>query len=279
MPGPAAVHLKVDTGMHRFGSMPADAGEVAAFIARQKSLKLKSIFSHFTRADELDEAPTAVQIALFDRVIEDLAARGVTAEYVHIANSAALLRSRTYDRRMVRLGISLYGLNPSKEVSILPSMKPVLSLISRVRRIFELDPGEGVSYGATYRTQAPERLALVPLGYADGYRRSLSDRGWMSVGGRRCPVRGRVCMDQTVIGLPGELDVRVGDTVAVGGAFGEESAPSIDQIAEIADTINYEIVTGLSRRIPRLFVRAGEVVAIEDLHGYRPVPSGGHTNS
>jgi alanine racemase len=125
----------------------------------------------------------------------------------------------------------------------------------------------------------PETAALVPIGYGDGYRRALSNQAWMSVGGSKCSVRGRVCMDQTVIGIPSGLEVENGDTVIVAGAAESASVPSFDLLAEQVGTINYEIATGISRRVPRYFFKSGSVVGIEDLNGYRVIRTGGHNNA
>jgi alanine racemase len=276
---PVHVHLKVDTGMHRFGSESERVLAIAQFIDAQPLLKLRGVFSHFARADEIEDAPTVEQQALFDHVLTELHAAGISPEIEHIANTAGALRSRSHDESMVRIGIGLYGLAPSASVSIAAGMRPALTLVSRVRRVFALDPGDGVSYGAAYRPSLPETAALVPIGYGDGYRRAFSNKGWMSIGGTVCPVRGRVCMDQTIIGVPSGHAVENGDTVIVGGAADAESVPSFDVMADLAGTINYEIATGIARRVPRFFMKSGVVVGIEDLHGYRLIRTGGHNNA
>jgi alanine racemase len=158
-------------------------------------------------------------------------------------------------------------------------MKPAMTVVSRVRRVFCLEPGDGVSYGASFRAAGREVAALIPIGYADGYPRAVSNQSWMSVGGVACPVRGRVCMDQTVIGVPEGAEVELGDTVIVGGADDQESVPSFDALASIANTINYELVAGIDRRVPRYFMKSGTVVGIEDLHGYRQIRAAIHSNA
>lgn len=276
---PVHVHLKIDTGMHRFGSEPERVRAISRFIDNHPLLKLRGIFSHFARADELDETPTADQQARFDRVISDLRSDGIAPEFVHIANTAGTLRSRAHDETLVRIGIGVYGLSPSADVPITQGMRPAMTLISRVRRVFALDPGDGVSYGANYRPSSPEVTALVPIGYGDGYRRAFSNQAWMSIGGTECPVRGTVCMDQTIVGIPEGVLIENGDTVIVGGAAEVESVPSLDTLAKLAGTINYEISTGIMRRVPRFFMKSGVVVGIEDLHGYRLIRTGGHNNA
>jgi len=268
-PHPVGVHVKVDTGMHRFGSKPEAVLDLAQFVASHALLRLRGVATHFAQADEEGEQPTTDQAALFARVIDDLASAGITAEFAHTANSAAMLRSRAYDRDLVRLGIAMYGLNPSSAVPVSAGMRPAMTLISRIRRLSKIELGEGVSYGAEYRAAKSETVALVPIGYADGYRRALSNLGWMSVSGARCPVRGRICMDQTVIGVPDDAEFDVGDTVIVAGNSDFGSVPSLQQLAELSGTINYEIAAGIERRVPRYYIRGGAVIGIEDLLGFR----------
>jgi alanine racemase len=263
---PVKVHLKIDTGMRRFGCMPKEVSALAQRIASDNQLKLAGIFTHFASADELDEHRTLDQKAEFDSVLNTLRAEGIDPGTPHAANSAAILRSRLYDYDMVRIGISLYGIAPSAEIGLVDGFNPAMSIRGKIGRVFELNPGDRVSYGGTYIATQREQAALIPIGYADGYRRGFSGNAWMSVDGVRCPVLGRVCMDQTVIGLRGEKVAGEGDEVAIAGDP-EQGAPSFDDLAEIAGTIPYEIVTGINRRVPRFFMENGELVAIEDLNG------------
>lgn len=260
---PVSLHVKVDTGMRRNGAPPEEAVSLAERVAGSPRLRLDGFFTHFASADESDERFTLDQAAVFDRCVGRLTARGIPVPRLHAANSAAALRSRRYDYDLVRVGIALYGLPPSPAVPLLPSMRPVLTLRSRVARVIDLVSGDTVSYGRTYRAAENETAALVPIGYADGYPRALSGRGYMGLGGVRAPVRGRVCMDQTVIGVVPGGRVAVGDEVAVVGD-GRDAAPTLTEIARLAGTINYEIATGIAARVPRLYVRAGTVVAVED---------------
>lgn len=270
---PVHLHLKVDTGMQRYGSAPGSAVDVATYIVSHAKLRLKGIATHFARADEEEEHPTTEQVSLFERVLEALSTAGISAPLVHMANSAAVLRSRSFDRDLVRLGIAMYGLDPSPFMPTGRNMRPAMTIISRIRRLSRISPGDPVSYGAEYRATGDETVALVPVGYADGYRRGLSNSGWMGVDGFRCPVRGRVCMDQTVIGIPGAAEVANGDTVLVAGAFANTSAPSFDDVAAVLGTINYEVAAGIDRRVPRFYIRGGIVVGVEDLFGLRALMS------
>jgi alanine racemase len=248
------VHIKVDSGMRRFGALPDEAAAVAAYVARSRSLRLAGIFTHFADADAPEEAYTASQAATFEAVLARLAAEQIRPPLVHAANSAATLRWRAYDYDLVRIGIALYGLPPAPGFAMPAALRPALRVVSRVARVIPLGAGEGVSYGLTYRAEREEEAALVPIGYADGYPRALSNRGWMAVGGRAAPVRGRVCMDQTMIGSPDGSVIRVGDEVEVLGGRG----PSLAEVASAIGTIAYEVATGLARRMQRTYESRGE---------------------
>jgi alanine racemase len=263
---PVKVHLKIDTGMRRFGCMPDQASSFAKRISIDNNLELVGVFTHFASADELDEQRTLEQKAVFDTTLRSLGVAGIASGIRHAANSAAVLRSRLYDYDMVRVGISLYGIAPSTEIGLVDGLKPAMSIWSKIVRVFDLNPGDRVSYGGAYVATKREQAALIPIGYADGYRRGFSGRAWMGFDGVRCPVLGRVCMDQTVIGLHSNKIVQESDEVSVAGDP-EVGAPSFDELAEIAETIPYEIVTGINRRVPRFFMEKGELVAIEDLSG------------
>ncbi len=276
---PISLHLKVDTGMRRFGATRDEAVEIARFIDNHPLLRLRAVFTHFARADELDPEPTDVQSELLDAILSDLAAAEIQPEIVHAANSAATLRSSSYHRRLVRLGIALYGLNPSAEIQIAPEMRPAMTIVSRIERLFDLQIGDGVSYGASYRATSRGLAALVPIGYADGYDRGLSNRSEMYVQSVRCQVLGRVCMDQTVIGLPPDSIAFPGDTVVVAGAWESAGPPTFDELATTLGTINYEIASGLAVRVPRFYARSGTVVAVSDLSGYRIVSNPTSTNT
>jgi alanine racemase len=229
---PVKVHLKIDTGMRRFGCFPEQVPEVVATVAARPNLQLAGTFTHFASADELDESPTIEQSNLFEDALDEFERLGLEPGIRHAANSAATLRSRRYDYDMVRIGISLYGIAPSAEIPLPEGIKPAMSIRSRVGRVFELAPGDRVSYGGTYEATSRERAALIPIGYADGYRRTLSNNAWVSISGSKCPVRGRVCMDQTVVSLPDHLEVREGDEVVVAGDAAE-CAPTLDDLADL----------------------------------------------
>ena len=260
------VHVESDTGMNRFGVPHGVAVSAVARIAATPALRLGGLYHHFATADETDRAFFAEQRARFGAVLAGLRAAGIAVPLVHEDNSAAALTAPGPACDLVRIGVALYGLSPSAEVPAPPALRPVLSLRTRVARVLDLAPGDSVSYGRTFRAGRPMRAALVPLGYGDGYRRALSGRASMLLGGRRAPVLGRVCMDQTVIAVPDGVDAHPGDEVVALGAQGDERIAA-EELAALAGTIAYELGTGLAARLPRHYLRGGRVVAVEGLHG------------
>jgi alanine racemase len=256
------VHLKVDTGMRRYGFMPDDAIDVARAIVNDRRLDLDGIYTHFSSADELDPSPTTTQIERFQNVVEQLGDEGIRPRYSHAGNSAAILTGRLGPTNLARAGIATYGLSPSEEVPIPSRFRPVLSLRTVISRRFTLAQGEGVSYGLSYRAPHAEEVATTTAGYADGLPRQLSNRGWFVVDGEPAPIRGRVCMDQTVVSV--RAGVRVGDVAHVFGP-GDKDEMTLDAIARFAGTNTYEIATRVTARVPRLYVRDDRVVAWEHL--------------
>lgn len=252
---PVAVHVKIDTGMRRYGAAPLHAIALARSVVEQPALRLAGVSTHFASADETDETFTAEQAACLDWCLAELAHSGIRPEKVHAANSAAVLRSRRYDYDLVRVGIALYGLPPSSEISLPDGVRPIMSVESRISRVLTLEPGDTVGYGRTYRSARPERVAVVPIGYADGYPRSLSNRGWMGADGYQLPIRGRISMDQTVVGVPLGCETKIGDLVTVMASDQEGGgAPTAVAMADTLETIPYEIVTALSARVPRHYL-------------------------
>ncbi|HET9015745.1 MAG TPA: alanine racemase [Thermomicrobiaceae bacterium] len=265
-----AVHLKLDTGMHRFGIEPAGALDLARAVLADGRLRLDGLFTHFATADEAGDAFLQEQARCFAEARHALAAAGIAPPQVHVANSAATLRGLLQPggdlpgRTLVRAGLLLYGLAPSPEVPAPPEFRPVMTLVTPAARVFTLPAGEGVSYGLTFTADRPLRCATLPIGYGDGLSRALSNRGWVAFAGARCPVRGRVCMDQTVVEVEAAPAVTEGDVAVV---LGPTPAMSADDAARLAGTINYEVVTALAARVPRVYLRAGRPVALSDLAG------------
>ena len=268
---PVQVHLKIDTGMHRFGVTPEHAIAVAQAISSHPELRLAAVMTHLAASDSPDPTFTMEQAATFDRCLASLRDAGIEVPAQHIANSAAILRYPDLHRDMVRAGIAMYGLRPDPSMSLPEPMRPIMTIHGRLARLIDLERGDTVGYGRTYRAPASGRAALVPIGYGDGYRRALSGCAWMAVDGVRAPVLGRVSMDQTVIGLPDGFAGEPGARVAIvgDGTPATAGAPTLDELASLAATISYEMATGLAQRVPKLYIRHGTAVDVCDLHGAR----------
>jgi alanine racemase len=249
------VHLKIDTGMHRMGCAPEDAADLAVLAAAASGLRLAGVFTHLATADEPDHPAVALQFARFDQALAAVRAVGVDPGMVHIANSAGALALPSAHRDLVRAGIAIYGISPGAGVDHLASaLRPAMSLHARVSRVQRVQAGEGVSYGLRHTVQRETTIATVPIGYADGVpRRSFATGVEVLIGGTRRPIVGVVSMDQLMIDV-GDDEVVVGDRVVL---IGEQAgAQGVGRIlaAEWADrlgTIGYEIVCGISARVPR----------------------------
>jgi alanine racemase len=245
------VHVKVDTGMTRLG---VEAGELEPFLrlcARHPAIRVDGLATHFAVADEKDPAGTDLQLARFVACLDRARAMGADPQLIHAANSAAALRFPRTRFDLVRTGLALYGSVPSRFVPD-PGLLPVLSLTTRINAIRHVPAGTGVSYGWTARLDRPSVVATLPLGYADGYPRSASNRAQVLVRGRRAPLVGTVCMDLCMVDVTDVPGVEVGDAVTLLGRDGEASiAPG--ELAAWAGGIVYEITSGLSRRVPRTY--------------------------
>jgi alanine racemase len=252
--------LKVDTGLNRYGLSPAEALTLTGWLRDVPSLEVEGLFTHFASADEADKGYTLDQYARFQRVAEELDWIPVR----HVANTAAVLDIPELSLDMVRPGLGIYGLYPSGEVRRDLGLVPALSLKSRIVRLHPLAPGDPVSYGRTWRAARPSLIGLVMCGYADGLPRSLTNRGSALVRGKRVPIVGRVCMDMCMVDVTDVPDVATGDEVVLIGGQGEEEI-SADEVAQLAGTISYEILCGISARVPRLYLRAGDVVLRQTL--------------
>ncbi|HEX2283187.1 MAG TPA: alanine racemase [Thermomicrobiales bacterium] len=258
---PIPVHLKVDTGLRRYGTTIIEAVALATRIASDPYLRFASIFTHFASADEPAEPFTEAQIQVFEQVVDAVRAAGVRLPPLHAANSAGILTGRGTDYGIARAGIALYGVPPAAAVPLLPGMRAGIRVESRITRVVDLVPGDTVGYNRTFHVNAPMRGALVPIGYADGYRRALSGCAWVGVDGRRAPVIGRVSMDQIVVAVPEGAQPALGDVVAVMGGDPESGAPSIEEMADLMGTNTYEVLVGIRGRVPRVFLRDGKPVA------------------
>jgi alanine racemase len=252
---PVRVHLKVDTGMHRVGVQPADAVALALTVADEPALELRSVFTHCAVADEPGNPFTAAQLQRFDAVLADLDAAGIEVPCTHAANTAAAIDHPGARRDLVRCGIGIYGIAPAPALAGRVPLTPAMSLHARVSHVKRVAAGEGISYGLRYRPEAETTIATVPLGYADGLPRRLgSNGGTVLIGGRPRPIAGSVTMDQILVDC-GDDPVEVGDEVVLIGRQGEQAIEAEDW-AERLDTIAYEIVCGISPRVPRRYVEA-----------------------
>jgi alanine racemase len=244
------VHVKVDTGMGRLGLLPDEVVPVFSQLSALPNLILEGIFTHFSVADS-DTTYTQWQIERFRQVLASLAEVGIRVSMVHAANSAAILTLPESHFSMVRLGIAMYGLDPSRQVPCPPDFRPALTFKTQVAQVKTLPPGSFVSYGNTYQTTEAQRIAVIPVGYADGFRRAPRHWGEVLIRGQRAPIVGRVCMDQTMIDVTAIPDARQGDEVVLIGEQGAERITAED-VAERLGTINYEVVSEILARVPRV---------------------------
>lgn len=256
----ARFHFAVDTGMSRIGfQATASSADECAKICALPGLEAEGIFSHFATADCADLSKSLEQARKFDAFCDMLTARGIHIPLRHLNNSAGLINfPRHYE--MVRSGIVTYGLYPSEEVDKEKlDLTPALEWHSRISHVKTLEAGREISYGGTYVTKAETRVATIPTGYADGYRRALSGKFHVLIRGKRAPILGRVCMDQMMVDVTDIPEAKVDDDVVLIGRSGGEVI-TVEDMAAATDTINYEIICGVSRRVPRLYVRGGKIV-------------------
>lgn len=253
---PFPVHVKVDSGMHRVGSTPDDAVTIALDVMSRPQLFLEGLWTHFAVADEVESPRTSQQLATFGTVVERLAHIGVRPPMLHAANSAGALYHPSSRLQMVRCGVALYGLAPSLELigrDPASRLRPAMSLRARVSYVKEVQAGERLSYGLRYQVPTRSTVATVPLGYADGVTRSLAAHGGqVLIGARRYPIAGTITMDQLMVDCGPDADVAVGDVAVLLGRQGAEEV-SAWEWAERTDTIAYEVVCGVSARVPRVY--------------------------
>ncbi len=257
----AKVHLKLNTGMERIGFGPEQVEEMAR-ISRLPGLFIEGAFTHLACADEEDSSSVHTQYQRFIGAIEKLSDLGVQIPIRHILNSAGIFDFPEYQLDMVRPGIILYGYYPSDYIhKERAELRPVMSLKARVTHVHTLPKGAGISYGWTYRATEDVRVATVPIGYADGFSRLLSNRGHMLAGGKMAPIIGRICMDQCMIDISSGHTIDVGDEITIIGKAGE-AAITADDLAAHIGTISYEILCAIGRRVPRLYVEGGDIVGV-----------------
>ncbi len=248
---PGRCHFKIDTGMNRTGVGADDAPSFARALAGRPGLALEGTFTHLATADVPGHPHVARQLSRFREALTGMRALGIDPGTVHAANSAATVLWPEAHFDMVRCGIALYGLHPAADTCRVDELKPAMAVKARPTLVKRIAAGEGVSYGLTWIAEAPTTVATLPIGYADGIHRVLSNRMAVLLGGRRCRQIGRICMDQLIVEVPDDLVVREGDEAVLVGAQGGESI-SLDELARTAGTINYELACGFGLRLERI---------------------------
>lgn len=256
------VHIKVDTGMTRVGIMHGrDAVRSILEISKLKNIEVEGIFTHFAKADETDKSYTEMQFERFMNVCEELRENGLDIPIKHVANSAAIIDCPHMHLDLVRPGISIYGLYPSSEIKKERiELKEGMTLKTKIIRVQKIPEGTCISYGGICRTGRESRIATLPIGYADGFTRALTNKGTALVKGKEVPIVGKICMDQCMIDITDiNEEIKVGEEVVLFGKQGN-SEIKIDQVAHKLGTINYEIVCMLGKRIPRVYFKEGKLI-------------------
>lgn len=253
------IHLALDTGMSRIGfSDSQESLEEIAALEKIPNLKIEGIFTHFARADEEDITPAVEQFEKFMNFKEHLKKIGVHIPMWHCSNSAGIIRLPQANLNAVRAGITIYGIYPSKEVERdVIRLLPAMELKSHVSFVKTLPQGRAISYGGTFVTKKDTVVATIPVGYADGYPRSLSNKGWVLIHGKKAPILGRVCMDQFMVDVTGIPGVHTGDSVTLMGKDGEEFL-SVEELGDLSGRFSYEFICDISRRVPRVYIKNNE---------------------
>jgi len=246
---PLNIHLKVDTGMTRLGVLAENLEQLAKKIHKHGFLNIEGIFTHFPLADTNRDF-TSYQIDLFNRLINKLRKEGIIVPLMHAANSMGIIGYKKSHFNMVRPGLIIYGLYPKKNLKI--TLRPVLSLKTRIIYAKQVPAGRGISYGHDYITKKNTRIVTLPIGYGDGYPRNLSNKAPILIGGRRFKVSGKICMDQLMVDV-GNFPVKAGDQAVIIGSQGKDKI-TVEELAALSGTIPYEIVCGLGSRIPRVYL-------------------------
>lgn len=247
------VHLKVNTGMTRLGVELDGVRALGAALAATAGLRVTGIFSHFASADAVDTQSAIAQRERFEAAVRELRAAGVEPAHVHLANSAAVLSAPAAHGTLVRPGLMLYGYAPAPHLAAHVDLRPAMRLATRMAQVRSVPFGTPVGYGGTWTASRPSCIATLPIGYADGYHRRASNRGQMLVRGRRVDVAGRVCMDHVMLDVTEEPEVTAGEPVVVFGRQGEATIGA-DEVAAWCDTIAYEVLTSVGKRVPRITV-------------------------
>jgi alanine racemase len=255
------VHIAIDTGMSRIGFQVTEAeADVVKEISKLNNIKIEGIFTHFARCDERDKSHALQQQELFEKMLGFLQDRDVKYTYSHSANSAAILEFDRAHAKLVRAGVTLYGMWPSDEIDTSFPLKSIMEIKSHVVHVKDLEPGRAISYGGTFVVEKPMRVATIPVGYGDGYPRSLSNKGYVLIHGAKAPILGRVCMDQFMVDVTDIPDVSVLDEVTIIGRDGDLEI-TFEELGELSNRFNYELACGLgNRRIPHIYDKDGAKV-------------------
>lgn len=250
----ARIHIKIDTGMSRIGyQVTEESADEIVKISALSGIAIEGIFTHFAKADEADKTFTLEQMRQFDKMTDMLKDRQLSIPIKHCSNSAGIVELPQANMDCVRAGIILYGLWPSDEVNKdAISLKPVMEIKSHIIHIKTLSTGRSISYGGTYCLKEPRKIATVPVGYADGYPRSLSGKGYVLIHGKKAPVLGRICMDQFMVDVTDISDVKMLDTVTLLGKDGENSI-TMEELGELSGRFNYEFACDIGKRVSRIY--------------------------
>lgn len=247
------IHIKIDTGMSRIGfQVTEENADLIAQISKLPNICIEGIFTHFAQADERDKTSAMNQLCLFRKMIALTEERGVRIPIHHCSNSAGIVEIGEANMDMVRAGITLYGLWPSEEVSHIIDLKPVMSIKSHISYLKTLEPGRKISYGGTCVTPSKRRIATIPVGYADGYCRGLSNKGYVLIHGKRAPICGRVCMDQFMVDVTDIPEAKEGDEVTLLGRDREQEI-TMEELGALSGRFNYEFACLITPRVPRVY--------------------------
>ena len=254
-------HIKIDTGMSRIGYRDLEKAVPEILeISRLPGLEIEGLFTHFARADEKEKTPANLQLEKYQAFQKALKEAGLKIPLCHCSNSAGIIRMPEANMDAVRAGIILYGLYPSEDVEKEPvPLKPLMTLKSHIAYIKTLEPGVQISYGGTYTTQKETRVATIPVGYADGYARGLSNKGWVLIRGKKAPVLGRICMDQFMVDVTEIPEARELDEVILLGKSGDQQI-TMEELGELSGRFNYEFACCISKRVPRIYFKGGKAI-------------------
>ena len=263
----AKVHIKLDTGMSRIGFKQDDESlEVIKKIAKLPGIEIEGCFTHFATMDEKDKTKSMKQFERYMYFVKRIEDSGITIPVKHVSNSAGIIEKQEVNLDMVRDGICVYGMYPSDEVDKTKlKLTPAMEIKSYVSFVKTLEAGVEIGYGGTYTTTKETTVATIPVGYADGYSRALSNRGRVLIKGKSFPIIGRVCMDQFMVDISELPEIRQGDEVTLVGRDSDEYI-SIEEVADMSYSFNYEFVCDIGKRIPRVYYKGGKVIATKDFY-------------